>query len=121
MWRCHCGEKNLSADERCRNCNAARLTHEEDEAPAPAPRRGKTVQVSFFGLGGGGRDVEAKIRPRVASPRPGEAPPRAFTEDELARHYAAERRRDLLTWGAWILAALAAVALLAWQVVRSPR
>jgi hypothetical protein len=123
MWRCHCGEKNLSADARCRSCNAARLTHEEADGPTGgASRRAKTVEVSFIGLGSGGGSAEADPHRQAArGPRPGEAPARALSDEELVAYYAAERRREVLTWIAWILAALAVVGLFAWQIGRSPR
>jgi hypothetical protein len=123
MWRCHCGEKNLSADERCRNCNAARLTHEDVDGPAAgASRRAKTVEVSFIGLGSRRGPAEADpLRRAARGPRPGEAPTRALSDEELVTYYAAERRREILILVAWVLAALAVVGLLVWQIARLPR
>lgn len=123
MWRCHCGEKNLSSSKRCQSCNAARLTHEDDDGAGGSSRRSKTVEVSFFGLRGTTPRGGEEQRPATGAEggRAGETPPRLLTEEELAAHYAASRRRDLLTWTAWILVVLAVVALFAWQIGRSPR
>ena len=111
MWRCHCGETNLNSRSRCAVCHAARLTHEKEPEPPGRSGRPKTVQFSFFGLGGEMEGSEGR----------GGTPPRILDEQELAAHYARERRRDISMWIAGGIAALAVVGLLAWQIMRSTR
>jgi len=48
-------------------------------------------------------------------------PPRALTDQELASHYARERRRDILVWIGGGVGVLALLGLLAWQILRSGR
>jgi hypothetical protein len=112
MWHCHCGETNLNSRTRCAVCHAARLTHEAEPERPGRPARARNVQFSFFGLGA---EVDAGEESQ------GGAPPRILNEQELAAHYAREKRRDIAMWIAGGIAALAVVGLLAWQIMRSTR
>jgi len=112
MWRCHCGETNLNSRARCAVCHAARLTHETDPEPPGRSGRLKTVQFSFFGLGGEAAGSEEGR---------GGAPPHILDERELAEHYAREHRKSIAGWVAGGIGVLAIVGLLAWQIMRSTR
>lgn len=105
MWRCRCGDTNLEKDERCRSCEGPRRAAEQKDAEYRPPKRWKAVQVGFFGLG-------------MDDPRGAEEEGPPLTDAELEAYYRAADRRGRLTWLLYLLAALAIVGLLAWQIFR---
>ncbi|MDZ4804966.1 MAG: hypothetical protein SGI90_08920 [Candidatus Eisenbacteria bacterium] len=47
--------------------------------------------------------------------------PRILTENELAAHYARERRKEILAWIGGGVAVLVLMGVLAWQILRPER
>jgi hypothetical protein len=107
MWRCRCGETNLNSAFHCRECKGSRSTHEDTDHKSRARSRPKTVSFSLFGLGLPDRAREAAPERR-----------RPLSEAELDTYYAGARKQARLMWVVYVLAALAAVGLLVWQIVR---
>lgn len=66
--------------------------------------------VGFLGMGM--RSPETRHLPAAA--------PKTLSESELADYYAQQKRRSVLNWILYVVAALAVVGLLAWQLFRSP-
>ncbi len=112
MWRCHCGETNLSSAAYCAECEAPKLTHEE-KTREPRKRESNTrnVHVGFMGVGG----ERPTGRRSIAT-----GPSRPLTETEIAAYYAGQKRRNIVMWLLYVAAGLAVVALLVWQVLREP-
>lgn len=106
MWRCRCGETNIEADARCRSCEGARRLAERKDAEYRPPKRWKAVQVGFFGLG-------------IDDPRGGGADEEPLSDAELEAYYRQADRRNRLSWIGYILASLAIIGLLAWQIFRA--
>lgn len=106
MWRCRCGETNLEADGRCRSCEGLRRAAERADMEYRPPKRWKSVQVGFFGMG-------------IEDPRGGGVEEPRLTEAELEAYYRDANRRNRLGWIGYILAALAIIGLFAWQIFRA--
>ena len=85
MWRCRCGETNLEADGRCRSCEGLRRAAERADMEYRPPKRWKSVQVGFFGMG-------------IEDPRGGGVDEPRLTEAELEAYYRDADRRNRLGW-----------------------
>lgn len=107
MWRCRCGESNLSVNARCHSCARARAISEIVHAEYRPRRRWKAVQVGFFGLG-------------IEDPR-GEnaaAEPGRWTEAELDDHYRREELRSRWYWIRYALLVVVIILVLLLQIFR---